>query len=41
MIKTVGSICSGIEAASIAWKPLGLSNQWYPEVATLPSAVFK
>ncbi len=41
MIKTVGSICSGIEAASIAWKPLGLSFQWFSEIATFPSAVLK
>ena len=39
MIKTVGSICSGIEAASVAWKPLGLSFQWFSEIATFPSAV--
>ncbi|WP_095879383.1 hypothetical protein [Fibrobacter sp. UWS1] len=24
MIQTVGSICSGIEAASVAWKPFGV-----------------
>lgn len=41
MIKTVGSICSGIEAASVAWQPLGLSFQWFSEIATFPSAVLK
>ncbi len=41
MIKTVGSICSGIEAASVAWKPLGLSFQWFSEIATFPSSVLK
>lgn len=41
MIKTVGSICSGIEAASVAWNPLGLSFQWFSEIATFPSKVLK
>lgn len=41
MIKTVGSICSGIEAASVAWKPLGLSFEWFSEIATFQSAVLK
>lgn len=39
MIKTVGSICSGIEAASVAWKPLGLSFEWFSEIAAFPSRV--
>ncbi len=39
MIKTVGSICSGIEAASVAWKPLGLSFKWFSEIADFPSRV--
>ena len=37
VIKTVGSICSGIEAASVAWSPLGLSFQWFSEIAPFPS----
>lgn len=41
MIKTVGSICSGIEAASVAWNPLGLSFQWFSEIAPFPSSVLK
>lgn len=41
MIKTVGSICSGIEAASVAWEPLGLSFKWFSEIATFQSAVLK
>lgn len=40
-IKTVGSICSGIEAASVAWKPLGLDFKWFSEIADFPSAVLK
>lgn len=41
MIKTVGSVCSGIEAASVAWNPLGLSFQWFSEIAPFPSRVLK
>ena len=38
-IKTVGSICSGIEAASVAWEPLGLHFEWFSEIADVPSRV--
>lgn len=38
-IKTVGSICSGIEAASVAWEPLGLKFEWFSEIADFPSRV--
>lgn len=41
MIKTVGSICSGIEAASVAWKPMGVSFKWFSEIAPFPSKVLK
>ena len=41
MIRTVGSICSGIEAASVAWKPMGVSFEWFSEIAPFPSAVLK
>lgn len=41
MIRTVGSICSGIEAASVAWKSLGVSFQWFSEIAPFPSRVLK
>lgn len=40
-IKTVGSICSGIEAASVAWEPLGFEFQWFSEIAEFPSRVLK
>ena len=40
-IKTVGSVCSGIEAASIAWKPLGLNFEWFSEIADFPSRLLK
>lgn len=39
MIKTVGSICSGIEAASVAWEPLGVQFDWFSEIAPFPSRV--
>jgi DNA (cytosine-5)-methyltransferase 1 len=34
-----GSVCSGIEAASVAWKDLGWEAQWYSEIEPFPSAV--
>ncbi|MCE7792213.1 DNA cytosine methyltransferase [Salipaludibacillus sp. CUR1] len=40
-IKTVGSICSGIEAASVAWSPLGFKFQWFSEIADFPSLILK
>lgn len=37
--KSVGSICSGIEAASVAWEPLGMNFEWFSEIADFPSRV--
>lgn len=34
-----GSICSGIEAATVAWKPLGWTAQFFAEIESFPSAV--
>ncbi|WP_231353953.1 Dam family site-specific DNA-(adenine-N6)-methyltransferase [Escherichia coli] len=34
-----GSVCSGIEAASIAWEPLGIRPAWFAETEPFPSAV--
>ena len=34
-----GSVCSGIESASVAWEPLGWSPAWFSEVEPFPSAV--
>jgi hypothetical protein len=34
-----GSVCSGIEAASVAWSPLGWSPAWFSEIDSFPSAV--
>ena len=34
-----GSVCSGIEAASLAWEPLGWQPAWFAEIEPFPSAV--
>lgn len=34
-----GSVCSGIEAASVAWSPLGWKAAWFAEIEPFPSAV--
>lgn len=34
-----GSICSGIEAATVAWEPLGWKVAWFSEIEAFPSAV--
>ena len=34
-----GSVCSGIEAASVAWEPLGWEPAWFSEIEPFPSAV--
>ncbi|MDJ7444979.1 Dam family site-specific DNA-(adenine-N6)-methyltransferase [Salmonella enterica] len=34
-----GSVCSGIEAASIAWGSLGWQPAWFAEIEAFPSAV--
>ncbi len=41
MIKTVGSVCSGIEAASVAWLPYGAEFKWFSEIAPFPSRILK
>lgn len=40
-IKTVGSVCSGIEAASVAWEPLGLNFEWFSEIEEFPSKILE
>lgn len=40
-IKTVGSICSGIEAASVAWKDLNFKFSWFSEISEFPSKILK
>ena len=34
-----GSVCSGIEAASVAWAPLGWEAAWFSEIEPFPCAV--
>lgn len=34
-----GSVCSGIEAASVAWGPLGWKAAWFSEIDKFPCAV--
>lgn len=34
-----GSVCSGIEAASVAWRPLGWEAAWLAEIEKFPSKV--
>lgn len=36
-----GSVCSGIEAASVAWNPLGWEATWFSEIEPFPCAVLK
>lgn len=36
---TFGSVCSGIEAASVAWHPLGWRAAWVAEIEKFPSQV--
>lgn len=35
------SVCSGIEAATVAWKPLGWFAAGFAEIEPFPSAVLK
>lgn len=39
MTITYGSVCSGIEAATQAWHPLGMRAAWFAEIDPFPSAV--
>lgn len=34
-----GSVCSGIEAVSVAWRPIGLQPAWFAEIEPFASAV--
>ena len=36
-----GSVCSGIEAASVAWNPLGWEAAWFAEIEPFPCEVLK
>ena len=39
VVVTYGSVCSGIEAASVAWEPLGMRPAWFAEIEKFPAAV--
>ncbi|MCD2526822.1 phage N-6-adenine-methyltransferase [Providencia huaxiensis] len=39
MSLTYGSVCSGIEAASVAWEPLSMKPEWFSEIEPFPCAV--
>ncbi|ECZ5235300.1 DNA cytosine methyltransferase [Salmonella enterica subsp. enterica serovar Enteritidis] len=34
---TYGSVCSGIEAATVAWSPLGMQAAWFAEIEPFPA----
>lgn len=36
-----GSVCSGVEAATCAWHPLGWEPQWFSEIEAFPCKVLK
>lgn len=36
-----GSVCSGIEAASVAWNPLGWQAAWFSEIEPFPCALLR
>lgn len=36
-----GSVCSGIEAASVAWNPLGWKAAWFAEIDPFPSQLLQ
>jgi DNA (cytosine-5)-methyltransferase 1 len=38
---TYGSVCSGIESASVAWEPIGWRAIWLAEIEPFPSSVLK
>ncbi|WP_462289373.1 DNA cytosine methyltransferase [Holdemanella biformis] len=40
-VYTVGSVCSGIEAASVAWRPLSFKFEWFSGIGAFPSELLK
>ena len=38
---SVGSVCSGIEAASVAWSDLGFRFKWFSEISHFPSQILR
>lgn len=41
MALSFGSVCSGIEAASVAWKSLGWEPAWFSEIEEFPSELLE
>ena len=41
MTLTYSSLCSGIEAVSAAWEPLGMKPSWFSEIEKFPCAVLR
>ena len=39
MIKTIGSLCSGIESGTVAWYENAFEYKWYSEIANFPNRV--
>ena len=39
MVLRYGSVCSGIEAVSVAWQGMGFEPAWFSEIEPFPSAV--
>ena len=38
---TYGSVCSGVESASMAWEPLGMNAEWFSEIEPFTCALLK
>ena len=38
---TYGSVCSGIEAATVAWEPLGWRAAWFAEIDPFCAALLE
>lgn len=39
MVFRYGSVCSGIEAVSVAWQGMGFEPAWFSEIEPFPCAV--
>lgn len=40
-IQTIGSVCSGIEAASVAWHDFNFEFKWFSEISKFPADILK
>lgn len=41
MIRTIGSLCSGIESGTVAWRDMGFEYEWYSEIAPFPNRILE